>query len=308
MAGLLLSLGCEDPNRTRAERSALPPPPPGLRVDDITQPVPQALAVGTAGEESLRVVLPLGELRCEDLVATYPERAKAKPETIDFWLRQPWLPKRQKGPWEVRSSYATVGGKPHGLTTRGALMADVQTAPTSLKLIDFDFAAQDRDHLYQWAGDLSVEICGRKARPEEPRPQPDLKLSVSGRPIKAQGVTLRRHGKLMILRLTRAPHECASAITEGYDFYVDIALRDTEPPQLAFASLLGDVFPDEPTGSEGKEGFVVEPKKPLSSQDDIPIEIKGTLDLRGHALTVNGQLTAKPCREAPSPATSAKRP
>lgn len=282
----------------RDPAQALPtasPPQVGLHVDDAPVTTHPALVVGTEGETSMRVTIPLAPLGCDQLLAGYPERPTG--EYVDFWLRRPIEPDGSAGPWAVRSAYVKDHRDGRGLTARGAMIDDVVAASGGQELRGLELALQDRKRLFTFSGDLSVKDCGRAPRPEPDRPQGELALSIAGEPVVVRGASIRPEGERLHLRLTRAPHACASVFTEGYDFYLDLALEG-EPPRLAFAALQGDVFPDDPSGSKGKEELVIESEGALRGTGEVALRLKGALGLGPYRVTLDGSVTALRCTPA----------
>lgn len=314
-APLILSLGltlgaCGDRGTKTVPTAA--PPRKGLYEGDRPLPHKPALAVGTEGETSWRVTIPtgVGGIDCDDLLEAYPERPRGAPYSIDFWLRQPIESDGQAGPWGIRSCFAfEKDGEGRGMTMRGAMVDDAAQTGQTLKVSGLELAAQDQARHLLYTGDLDVKICGRKARPEEDRPQPELTLTVADLPIEIHGASLRPEAGKIYLRLTRAPHRCGSAFTEGYDFYLDVALDDakggdeeTPPaPKIAFASLQGDVFPGDPSGSTGKKDFKVEPKGALTGTGEVEVALDGTLDLSGYPVAMKGKVEALRCTPVDEP-------
>src|SRR5205823_6621701 len=114
-------------------------------------------------------------------------------------------------------------------------LEDVAVTGDALIIKGLELALQDRGGerapVTQYRGDLRVTMCGRVPRKEPDRPQPKLELRIAGRPFEVHGATLRSEGGKHYLRLTRAPHRCDTAITEGYDFYLDLAIAG-DPPKV----------------------------------------------------------------------------
>jgi hypothetical protein len=290
---MLALVACDDD----AKRGALPtasPPKEGLLVDDTAVTTHPALAIGTEGETSLRVIIPLAPLSCEALVKSYPERPIG--EYVEVWLRRPIEADRRPGVWAVRSAFVQDHREGRGLTTRGAMVEDVVVMAGSQRVKGLELALQDRGRLFTHSGDLEVRDCGRAPRPELDRPQTELKLTVAGEPVAVRGASIRPEGGKLHLRLTRAPHACGSIFTEGYDFYLDLVL-DEDPLRLAFAALQGDVFPDDPSGSQGKESFVVKSEEDLRGTGEVDVTLAGELGLGQYRIALDG--TAKVLRCTP---------
>jgi len=155
-------------------------------------------------------------------------------------------------------------------------------------------------------------------RPEKPRPQPDLTLSIAGERLAVQGASIRSERGKRYLRLTRAAHACRSACAEGYDFYLDLALTGT-PPKAAFVSLQGDMFPGAPAGSDGKEQFSVKLAPEFDSSGNaeasdakasnakardakardatavVEVQLDGSLTAQGYQVMLKGKASALHC-------------
>jgi hypothetical protein len=287
----LLLAGCDDEKKVGYAPTATPVRL-GMLSDDEPVRTEPALAIGTEGERSLRVAIPLRPLSCEALAKAYPKRPEG--EFIDLWLRRPLEADGTEGPWSVRSLYLQDHREGRGLITRGAMIDDVLALPDGHKLVGLELAAQDQKRLWTWTGDLVVKDCGRVPRPEPDHPQPELSISLSGQRIPIHGATLRPEAGKLYVRLTRAPHGCNTVFTEGYDFYLDFAFEG-EPPRLAFAALQGDAFPADPSGSLGRESFVVESDAPLAGSGDLELTLRGKLELGSYPLVVAGKALVKRC-------------
>lgn len=304
LSSLLLLMACEDKSTKTAPTAA--PPRKGLYEGDSKLPHQPALAVGTEGESSWRVTIPtgIGGVDCEGLLGAYPERPRGAAYAIDFWLRQPLETDGQAGPWGIRSCFAyEKDGEGRGMTMRGGLVDDAAKTGERLRVQGLELAVQDQDRHFVYTGDLPVKICGRKKRAEPDRPQPELKLSIADLPIEVHGASLRPEAGKIYLRLTRAPHKCGSVFTEGYDFYLDLALDGAEggdeekppEPKVAFAALQGDLFPGDPSGSQGKEAFKVEPSDAMTGTGAVDVRLDGKLELSGYPITMKGKVSALRC-------------
>lgn len=290
---LLALAGCDDETKRDAMPTATPPQK-GLSIDDAAVATHPALAIGTEGETSLRIVVPLAPLSCEALRAAYPDRPVG--EYVDFWLRRPVEADGRPGLWAIRSAFLQDHRAGRGLTTRAALVDDVVAAADGKELRGLELALQDRARLLNWTGNMSVRDCGRAPRPETDRPQPDLDVTIAGETIAIHGATIRPEAGKLYLRFTRAPHACSTVFTEGYDFYLDVALEG-DPPRVAFAALQGDVFPGDPAGSKGKESFVVKSEDDLRGTGEIDVTLGGKLGLGDYTVSIEG--TAKVLRCTP---------
>jgi len=313
----LLLAACDESSTETAPTAAAPKT--GLFEGDSVLPHQPALAVGTEGETSWRVTIPtgVGGVDCAALLEAYPERPRGAVYAIDFWLRQPLEPSGQAGPWGIRSCFAyEKDGTGRGMTMRGGLVDDAAKTGDTLQVKDLELAVQDQTRHFLFSGDLPVKICGRKKRPEKDRLQPDLKLTIADIPVEVHGASLRPEAGKIYLRLTRAPHECGSVFTEGYDFYLDLALDgakggdEDEPPQpkVAFAALQGDLFPGDPSGSRGKDSFTVKPEDAMTGTGEVAVALDGKLELSGYPVTMKGEVTAIRCTPAhakPAPSASA---
>ncbi len=214
---------------------------------------------------------------------------------------QPMETDGSRGPWTFRSAYIGDGDGERGLTARGAQVDGLTATEQKVALKEVELACQDRRDMVMWNGPLTADNCGRVPREEEPRLQKELTLSIAGRTIPILGATVRPQGKNFHLRLTRAPHECSSVFTEGYDFYLDVVFSggdDEETPiELKFVSLLGDIFPGDPAGSKGKEGFVLKAEEPVVGTGEVTMTVEGAIDAGGYPVTFAGKV--KPLRCTP---------
>ncbi|MBM4358988.1 MAG: hypothetical protein FJ096_12860 [Deltaproteobacteria bacterium] len=278
--------------------------PSGFRIDGEPFTPAALLAVGTEGESSWRITVARGPLDCEGVVAAYPEHP-AGAGNIDLWFSAPLGTDGQATEWSYRSGFELGDGgtSGRGLVARGAMLKEVVDEGDAVLVRGLEVSLQSRGpngHLVQFDGELRAKRCGRVALKEAPRPQPGLKLTIGGQPVAIGGATLRSEGARRYLRLTRAPHRCDSAFTEGYDFYVDLALGG-EPLAVVLVALLGDAFPESATGSRGKESFVVRAPTLADEKRDVRIALKGSLDAGGYAVTFDGDVDALRCTTPPSP-------
>jgi len=255
------------------------------------------MVLGTEGEGALRVIVSTAPLPCAYFTAAYPERpAYRAGSQLDFWLMQPVESDGKPGRWSFRSAYFVDVHGGRGLTTRAAMLDDVLVLGDTVTIKGLELALSDgraRSEML-WNGDLEAKDCGRVARKETSRPQQELTLTLAGAELAINGATVRPSGDQHFIRLTRAPHDCDSIFTEGYDMYIDLVVKG-EPPKLQFASLNGDVFPESPSGSDGIEklGFVID--GPLGGDGAVKISADGTLGLRGYQLGMKGSFEATRC-------------
>lgn len=297
-------VGCKRDADENSLPSAAPEPKTGLSIGDVHIEAKQLFAIGTAGESAWRMVVATGGVDCDKLKNTYPDRPGPAGVMLDFWLMQPLESDGSAGRWSFRSAYLTDDGGGRGLTTRGAQLDDLLEAPDQIIVKGLELACQDRDgKMVQLTGPVTAKSCGRVERDEESRPQEELSLRIAGQPYAINGASVRPHGDQFFLRLTRAPHRCESVFTEGYDFYLDIALKG-EPPKVQFAALLGDIFPADPSGSKGKESLKLDIDGPLTGDGDVTISIDGTLDVGGYPTVLAGKLAARRCTPLSNQATT----
>jgi hypothetical protein len=302
LAGLALTcaLGCEGKKKD-------PPPPPlapqqGLSIDDVHQDHRAILVLGGERESALRVTVSTDPLTCEQLKRAYPERPPAAGARLDFSLAQPLSPDGSRAPWRVRSTVLSDAEGTRGLTTRGAEVAEVRRSAGQLTLVGLELASQDGAKMVTWTGDLRAQDCGHAKRKESDRPQAELALTVAGERLEIHGASLLPMADKTFLRLTRAPHACDSVFTDGYDFFLDLALAG-DPPEVQFGALQGDLFPDDPSGSKGKDGFVVKVVEPSDAAgsdagadgSSVEVELEGTLDLGGFKTKLAGKVAAERC-------------
>lgn len=301
LLGLLLLLGgCDEP-----KKPPLPEAPEvieGLAIADKAAPTKHHLAIGTEGESAWRITVATQEVTCEQLRSAYPGRPEGlKGTRVDFWVNQPMEPDGTRGPWTFRSAYVCDGDGERGLTARGAQLDGLTATDAKVSLKGLELACQDRRDMIMWNGPLTAENCGRVARKEEARLQKELTVTIAGQTIPMFGATVRPQGKNFHLRLTRAPHECSSVFTEGYDFYLDVVFSggddEQTPIELQFVSLLGDVFPGDPAGSKGKESFVLKAEEPVVGTGEVEMTIEGKIDAGGYPVSFEGKV--KPLRCTP---------
>ena len=299
LLGLPLLLGgCDEP-----KRQPLPEAPSiieGLAIADKAAPTKHHLAIGTEGESAWRITVATEKVTCEQLREAYPGRPEGLSGTrVDFWINQPLEPDGSRGPWTFRSAYVCDGDGERGLTARGAQLDGVTVSDESVSLKGLELACQDRRDMIMWNGPLKADNCGRVPRNEEDHHQKELTLTIAGQTIPVHGATVRPQGKNFHLRLTRAPHQCSSVFTEGYDFYLDVVFSGGDekdaPIEVKFASLLGDVFPGDPAGSKGKEDFVLTAEEPVVGTGDVDMTIKGKLDVGGYPVTFDGKINPLRC-------------
>ena len=297
---VLAIMGCDD-KPTQAVPSAQPAAPKeGLRIDEQHTEARSLLAIGTQGEQSWRITVATDALSCDALKEAYPQRPPKAPGTrVDFWLRRPMNPDGSADVWSVRSAFITDAAGGRGMVTRGGMLEALAESPETVRVVGLDLACSDGDKQVAFTGGIMAKNCGRVALAAAPE-LADLRVSVAGSRYPIHGATVRPIGKRFHLRLSRAPHTCDSDFAEGFDSYVDVALEGT-PPTLAFASLLGDAFPDSPSGSKGKETFRVTAPETLAGTTPIDIELDGKLDLTGYAFAIRGKATALRC---PPPAST----
>lgn len=301
LALLPLWLGaCEDP-----KKQPLPEAPKtieGLSIADKAAPTEHHLAIGTEGESAWRITVATEKVTCEQLRKAYPGRPEGlSGKRVDFWVNQPMETDGSRGPWTFRSAYICDGDGERGLTARGANVDALTATPQHVTLKELELACQDRRDMVMWNGPLKADNCGRMPRKEEARPQEELTLTIAGQTIPITGATVRPQGKNFHLRLTRAPHECSSVFTEGYDFYLDVVFSggdDEETPiDMKFVSLLGDIFPGDPAGSKGKESFVLNAAEPVVGTGEVEMTVEGTIDAGGYPVAFAGKV--KPLRCTP---------
>lgn len=256
-------------------------------------------AIGTEGETSWRITLALGPTDCASLRARYPEHA-ASAGSLDLWFVQPVGVHGERQAWSLRGGYANGLNAGRSLIARGAMVDSVTANETSVLAQKVEFALQEREEsgrLYRFDGSLAATNCGRVVRPEVDRPQAKFVLRIGSDAVPIHGASLRVEGTRHYLRLTRAPHRCDSAFTEGYDFYADLALEGA-PPRALFVALLGDVFPESATGSKGKESFSVKAQNWNGGTGNVVLDLAGTLDAGGFIVEFQGEVSALRCTVA----------
>jgi len=280
---------------TTATVSAGPTPTTGLRIADKAVTIKSRLAIGTEGEDALRLTLSSSETSCEQLRATYP--GPPAPETgtrFDFWLNRPLEKTGSFGPWTFRSAVLVDGKGDRGLHTQAAQLDAVTSTEGRVTVKGLDLASLDGQRQVMWTGDLTAEQCPRVARKEQDRKQDKLTLTIAGKPMAIHGAVVAPKGDQHFLRLTRAPSDCDSVFTAGYDFYLDVVVKG-DPPKLQFAALQGDIFPDDPSGSGGREDFVFETDGLLGGDETVAAKLAGKLDLRGYEVVFKGSVEAIRC-------------
>ncbi len=300
LATALIALVAACDRKETAPAPAATAEPHGWRVAGKAIDTAAVLALGSEGETSLRVTVATGALDCDKLRAAYPEHPQSG-TVVDLWFAQPMKPDGSREPWSFRSAFALDGQGGRSLVARGAMVEDLAVSGDAVVAKGLELALQDRGgekgQLFQYEGDLRAKLCGRATRKEPDRPQPKLKVTVAGQPLEVHGASVRPEGKKFYLRLTHAPHKCDSAFTEGYDYYLDVALAG-DPPKVELAALLGDVFPDSATGSKGKDAFEVKPDGSLAGTGEVTIALKGNLDAGGYPLAFDGEVSALRCTPA----------
>lgn len=292
------SAGCDrtattepPPHTTATARS-----PEGWRIDGEGFQPATVLALGSEGESSWRLTVARTSLGCDDVRRRFPEHAPG-PDAIDLWVAHPLAPDGTREGWSYRSAVWTTAQGSRSLVARGAMLEELTEHDDAVIVRGLEIALEERGtnrRLVQFEGDLRATNCGRVRRPEAVRPQPKLVFSVSGQAIPVLGATVRIDAGRRILRLTRAPHRCDSVFTEGFDFYADLAFEGT-PPRLVHVALLGDAFPETATGSKGRESFVLRSSNLDAPGGDARLDLHGTIDAGGYAVTVEGTVQAQRC-------------
>ncbi len=270
-------------------------PASGLRIGGQAVPLAAALALGTAGQTAVRLSFATEALSCDALRAEYPGRPERwSAQRIDLWFSQPWQPDGSVGPWSYASGFFVDASRDRALVARGAYVSDFSVQGGSLLARGLDLAMQaGRQEIYL-SGDVELGHCGRLQRPEPARPQTELELWIAEKRVSVSGASFRLEAGKRFLRLTEVPHDCASIVTEGYDVVVDLAIGG-EPVALEFAALRGDLFPDTPAGSQGKESFELALDGPLDGTGPLGATLRGQLDVAGYALRLDGKLEATRC-------------
>lgn len=309
MTSLVFAAACaacgrsSEGERVDAASSSQPPAPAtGWRVDGVPFEPKSLLAIGTQGESSWRVTVARAETDCAALRAAYPDHSRGVGD-LDIWFALPLGEDGKPTEWSYRSAHEVQAAGSRSLVARGAMVNAVIEEDTSVLAKGLELALQGRGAggaLYQFEGELRARQCGRIERPEPRRPQRDLKLTISGRTVEINGATLHDESGRKYLKLTRAPHRCDSALTEGYDFHLDLAL-DADPAKVVLVALLGDAFPESATGSRGRDTFVVKAPELRSDKREVRIELAGTLDAGGFPVTFEGAVDALRCIAGPSP-------
>ncbi len=256
-----------------------------------------ALVTGTKGETALRLTLSTAPLSCESVAASFPGGAVVTGATLlDVWLMQPLEKDGAAGPWCLAGATLADAKGRRGLTAQGAQVGDVTVTGQDVHIRGLELAAVDgtTGQTVMWSGDLAATSCPKVARTEPDRPQDKLSLSVAGTKLPVHGATVHHNGKQHFLRLTRAPHDCATDVAEGFDFYLDLTMTG-EPPTLQLGSLQGAIFPEFPSGSTGRESFSIKADGPLDGPGEVTLTVAGSLHLRGYPIKVNGEVLAIRC-------------
>jgi hypothetical protein len=227
---------------------------------------------------------------------------------LDFWLVRPIEQDGQLGDWTFRSAYLEDEDGGRGLAAHAALLEGVRESNGKVRIQGLDVALGDGTRDILWDGDLEAENCGRVDRSEPDRPQKELDWRIADVPVEVHGVSLRPDGGRYVLRFSRAPHNCNTVFTEGYDVYLDLAL-DGEPPKVVLASLNGDQFPSTPSRSSGLDALRLELDGGLEGSGHLKGKIEGTVDLRGYKIKLGGAFEALRCtlRATPAPSSSTGR-
>ncbi len=299
---LLAAMGCDTPGEesaAAASASGARPTEPttGWTVDDQPMEHKVALAIGAKGETALRITLSTAPLSCESLANSFPGATVMSGATLlDIWLMQPLETDGSQGRWSFAGAHLADARGRRGLTAQGAQVGALTVTGQDVHIRGLELALQDgtTGESVMWTGDLTSRHCPRVARNEPDRPQNKLTLSVADTKLPIHGATLHRNGKQHFLRLTRAPHDCASDVAEGYDFYLDLTIQGS-PLALVLGSLQGTIFPSFPSGSTGREAFEVEADGPLDGPGEVTLELAGSLDLRGYQTKLGGEVTAIRC-------------
>ena len=272
----------------------------GFRLDGERFEPAGIFAIGTEGESSWRITVTRTPSDCASLRSRYPEHPVSA-GSLDLWLAQRRGLAEERDAWSVRGGFVNGVAGGRALITRGAMVEGVRANETVVAIKGLELALQEHGQaarLYQFDGDLLATNCGRVSRPEANRPQTKLNLRIDGVPVVIRGASVRPEGNRHYLRLTRAPHRCDSAVTEGYDFYVELALTG-DPPRVALVALIGETFPESATGSKGSETFNVQAKNWRAETGNVVLTLNGTLDAGGTAVAFEGELDALRCTPAP---------
>jgi hypothetical protein len=66
---------------------------------------------------------------------------------------------------------------------------------------------------------------------------------------------------------------------------------------VQFVSLLGDIFPGDPSGSKGELKLTLDGPLDgaLDGDGEVTVHLDGTLDVSGYAVTMRGKLDALRC-------------
>jgi len=301
---IVIALACsrrgEPVPSASASSASAPVPPRGFRIDGEPFAPAAILATGTEGEASWRLTVAPKPMTCDDLAASYPEHPK-EDGALDFWLVEPVGRGGSREPWAYRSGHELTASGARSLVARGAMLDGVTVNEDRIAVKGLELSLQTRGpnpRLYQHDGDLIARRCPRVRRPEAAHPQPKLTLTLDGESVAIRGATLRDEGGKVYLRLTRAPHRCDSVFTEGFDFYLDLALVGS-PLKVSHVALLGGAFPESATGSKGKETFVVDAPALGAAPRDVTMRVDGTLDAGGYAVAMKGEVVATRCVVAP---------
>jgi hypothetical protein len=255
------------------------------------------LAMGTKGETAIRVTLSTAPLSCEGLASGFPGgTVLSGAMVLDVWLMQPLEADGTLGHWSFAGAQWADSRGRRGLTAQGAQVGELTVTGKEVQISRLELALQDgtTGKSVMWTGDMTASQCPSVARREPDRPQDKLILSVADQRLPVHGATLHPNEKQHFLRLTRAPHDCASDVAEGFDFYLDLTLEG-QPPALKLGSLQGAIFPSFPSGSAGRESFKVAADGPLDGPGEVTLELSGSLDLRGYQTKLAGQVTAIRC-------------
>jgi hypothetical protein len=270
--------------------------PLGFRVDETKLEEVTRLALGVAGESSLRVRVSTVPERCEDFTHGDPV-IPAGETAVDFWVAPMVQPDGSRR-WGFHSAYVTRPNR-HASIVRAALLDDVTSSKEEIVVHGFDIRLHEPFGLVAYEGDLTAKICPRTPRREPLLPQPDLTLKVAGQTVGVTGATLSNTDGQLFLKLTQAPHDCSTLRWEGYDVVLDLAARG-EPPVLSFGSLSGTAFEGGRAGREGADkatfhvGASLEPEEGASRIRRVELEV--SLVLEGIPVSASGTVRALDCR------------
>ncbi len=269
-------------------------------IDDKGVEVNSALAIGTREQRSWRVSVSSGGLSCEQLAASYPDPLPANKDhqRLDMWFVQSFAKDGRDGPWAFRSASFSDHKGGRGLRAQGSLLKDVTRSGNRLRIDDLELALQDRRGglLINYSGSLDARACPRVARAETDKPQPRFTLRIAKKTFPVRGATLRPEGATRRLRLTGVAHNCRSALTQGYDWYLDFLLAG-KPPIVKLVSLQGDRFLDEPARSKGLDGLQLQLR---DTPRETHLKLKGSIKLGDYDLQLEGRLQAVRCELAPA--------